>query len=108
MKDGKLIYSLHSHVHLFTVRFPPDRVAHICDKLQSFKLMQLGTGTPNLQRYYSVDRIQFIAGRSCIRNNIINVPAPALAEYKYLSLSRQYIESTKIHLVESNHTEENV
>ena len=45
--------------------------------------------------------IQFIAGHSCIRNYIVNVPAPTLAEYKYFSLSRQHIESTKIHLVES-------
>ena len=45
--------------------------------------------------------IQFIAGHSCIRNNIVNVPAPTLAKYKYFSLSRQHIESTKIHLVES-------
>ena len=67
-------------------------------------------------QYFSVDRIfvtvplsvqpvwfviQFIAGHSCIRNNIVNVPAPTLAEYKYFSLSRQHIESTKIHLVES-------
>ena len=45
--------------------------------------------------------IQFIAGHSCIKNNIVNVPAPTLAEYKYFSLSRHHIESTKIHLVES-------
>ena len=57
MKDGKLIYSLHIHVDLFTVRFHPTRpsckdlrqVAKICDRLNpSFKLMQLGTVTPNL------------------------------------------------------------
>ena len=54
MKEGKLICSLHIHVDLFTVRFQPDRVAKICDKLQSsivcqsFKRMQRGTGTPNL------------------------------------------------------------
>ena len=45
--------------------------------------------------------IQFIAGHSCIRNNIVNVHAPKLAEYKYFSLSKQHIESIKIHLVES-------
>ena len=45
--------------------------------------------------------IQFIAGHSYIRNNIINVPAPTLAEYKYFSLSRQHIKSTKIHFVKS-------
>ena len=59
--------------------------------------MQLGTGTHILFDLL----IQFIAGHSCIRNNIVNIPAPTLAEYKYLSLSRQHIESTKIHLVES-------
>ena len=77
--------------------------------------MQLGTGTPNLLpilfrshfcdsvlSMHPVDLlIQFIAGHSCIRNNIVNVPAPTLAEYRYFSLSRQHIESTKIHLVES-------
>ena len=54
MKEGKVIYRLHILVDLFTVRFQPDRVAKICDKLQSsivcqsFKRMQRGTGTPNL------------------------------------------------------------
>ena len=41
MKDGKLIYSLHIHVDLFTVRFHPTRprckdlrqVAKFCDRL---------------------------------------------------------------------------
>ena len=67
--------------------------------------MQLGTGTPNLLPTVLLSMfdllIPFIAGHSYIRNNIVNVPAPTLAEYKYFSLSRQHIESTKIHLVES-------
>jgi len=41
MKDGKLIYTLHIHVDLFTVRFHPTRpsckdlrqVAKFCDRL---------------------------------------------------------------------------
>ena len=41
MKDGKLIYSMHIHVDLFTVRFHPTRpsckdlrqVAKFCDRL---------------------------------------------------------------------------
>ena len=58
--DGKLIYSLHSHFGLFTIQFHPTRpcckdpwqVAKFCimdhHVTPCFKLMQLGTGTPNL------------------------------------------------------------
>ena len=93
------------------------RSATSCKVLRSFEpkvsnLCNLELAHRIYYQYYSVDRIfvicilfdlliQFIAGHSCIRNNIVNVPAPTLAEYKYVSLSRQHIESTKIHLVES-------
>ena len=86
MKEGRLIYLPFGII-------PLDRVAKICDKLQtsimwtqSFKLMQLGTGTLNLlpilfswshfmivqlsmQPVWFVDK--FIASHSCIRNNIV-------------------------------------
>ena len=52
MKDGKVIYSLHIHVDLFTVLFHPTRPCCIdlrqVAKFYRFKLMQLGTDTPNL------------------------------------------------------------
>ena len=40
-------------------------------------------------------QLHFTAGHSCIRNNIINVPAPTLAEFFLSPLSCQHIESTK-------------
>ena len=40
-------------------------------------------------------QLHFTAGHSCIRNNIINVPAHTLAEFFFSPLSCQHIESTK-------------
>ena len=46
--------------------------------------------------------IQFTAGYSCIRNNIVNVPArPTSVENYFFSLSGQLSETTKTYLVES-------
>ena len=109
------------HVVLFTVRFHPTRpsckdlrqVAKFCDRLNPKFQTYATESTTNIIQLIALLwlccflwilfdlLIQFIAGRSCIRNNIVNVPTPTLAEYKYFSLSRQHIESTKIHLVES-------
>ena len=93
-----------------------------CKVLQSSEhkvsnLRNLELAYPIYYQYYSVDRISVIvllsmqpvwfvdtvycAGHSCIRNNIVNVHAPTLADYTFFSLSSQHIESTKIHLVES-------
>ena len=97
------------------------RSATSCKVLRSFEpkvsnLCNLELAHRIYYQYYSVDcifvivqllcslfdlLIQFIAGHSCIRNNIVNVPVPTLEEYNLFSLSSQYIESTKTYLVES-------
>ena len=67
MKDGKLIYSLHIHVDLFTVRFHPTRpsckdlrqVAKFCHRLNP-KFQTYATWnwhTESITNIYSVDRI---------------------------------------------------
>ena len=64
MKDGKLIYSLHIHVDLFTVRFHPTRpsckdlrqVAKFCDRLNP-KVSNLELAHRIYYQHYSVDRI---------------------------------------------------
>ena len=123
MKDGKLIYSLHMHVDLFTaVRFHPTRssckdlrqVAKFCDRLnpkfQTYTTWNWHTESTtsifvivllSMHPVWFVDSVYCWSQLHHVRNNIVNVPSPTLAEYKYFSLSRQHIESTKIHLAES-------
>ena len=66
MKDGKLIYSLHIHVDLFTVRFHPTipsckdlrQVAKFCDRQPKVSnLCNLELAHRIYYQYYSVDRI---------------------------------------------------
>ena len=65
MKDGKLIYSLHIHVNLFTVRFHPTRPS--CKDLrQVAKFCNLELAHRIYYQYYSVDRIFAVVYASCL------------------------------------------
>ena len=60
MKDGKLIYSLHIHVDLFTTS--PSckdlrQVAKFCDRLKVSDLCNLELAHRIYYQHYSVDRI---------------------------------------------------